>query len=194
MQTSAMTNVARGGGVRRQRNMLPSPVRALVLVSCVASSHALGTDAVMNRIKTAQCALQVNVGRIPGTAMPKEWAASGARLGFSLEVEFCDELPSDYQMTKERLLLGRSQGPAGGQQPAKLRSVEPLNEPTFISTSGQQVIKVTEGAYSCELQNLQSQQYGFRFFLGETSVLNGTILSELGDPNRTLTINFLSLD
>jgi len=52
--------------------------------------EALGTDSVMARIKTAQCALQVNVGRIPGTAMPKDWAASGARLGFLLEVEFCD--------------------------------------------------------------------------------------------------------
>ena len=140
--------------------------KLLLLFSCIAPSvEALGTDAVMNRIKTAQCALQVNVGRIPGTAMPKEWAASGARLGFLLEVEFCDELPSDYQMTKERLLLGRSQGPGVGQTPAKLRSVEPLNAPTFISTAGQQVIKISDGAYSCELQNLQSQQYGFRFFL-----------------------------
>ena len=129
--------------------------------------EALGTDSVMARIKTAQCALQVNVGRIPGTAMPKDWAASGARLGFLLEVEFCDELPSDYQMTKERLLLGggsRSPGP-DRQPPATVRAVEPLNDPTFISTAGQQVIKVTEGAYGCELQNLSSQQYGFRFFL-----------------------------
>ena len=140
--------------------------KLLLLLSCASSSaEALGTDAVMNRIKTAQCALQVNVGRIPGTAMPKDWAASGARLGFLLEVEFCDELPSDYQMTKERLLLGRSQGPGVGQQTAKMRSVEPLNEPTFISTAGQQVIKVTEGAYGCEVQNMISQQYGFRFFL-----------------------------
>ena len=140
--------------------------KLLLLLSCAASSaETLGTDAVMNRIKTAQCALQVDVGRIPGTAMPKDWAASGARLGFLLEVEFCDELPSDYQMTKERLLLGRSQGPGVGQQTAKMRSVEPLNEPTFISTAGQQVIKVTEGAYGCEVQNMISQQYGFRFFL-----------------------------
>jgi len=138
------------------------------LVEALVGTGGDAAAGVMARIKTAQCALQVNVGRIPGTAMPADWAASGAKLGFLLEVEFCDELPADYQMTKERLLLGRRSSQGGGppgMPAATVRSVEPLNDPTFVSTAGQQVIKVTEGAYGCELQNLPAQQYGFRFFL-----------------------------
>mmetsp|Transcript_19455 Transcript_19455/g.55977 ORF Transcript_19455/g.55977 Transcript_19455/m.55977 type:complete len:330 (-) Transcript_19455:35-1024(-) len=168
---------ARTTGPRKTLRPHVPPPQFLLLLLCAATSccgslnnrkfmlaEALGTDSVMSRLKTAQCALQVNVGRIPGTAMPNDWAASGARLGFLLEVEFCEELPSNYQMTKERLLLGSRKG-LGRQPTVALRAVEPLNEPTFISTAGQQVIRVTEGAYGCELQSLQSQQYGFRFFL-----------------------------
>jgi hypothetical protein len=131
-------------------------------------AEALGSDAVISRINTAQCALQVSVGRIPGTAMPKEWAASGAKLGFLLEVEFCNEPCANYDMTKERLLLGTaiaSKNAILRPGSSSLKAVEPLNEPTFVSTSGTQKIKVTEGAYACDLQNLQSQLYGFRFFL-----------------------------
>ena len=130
-------------------------------------ADALGSDAVMPRIKTAQCALQVSVGRIPGTAMPEEWAASGAKLGFLLEVEFCKESCANYEMTKERLLLGSATSTKGFRPSTSLiKAVEVLNDPTFISANGQQQIAVsTEGAYGCDLQNLQSQQYGFRFFL-----------------------------
>mmetsp|Transcript_85588 Transcript_85588/g.173667 ORF Transcript_85588/g.173667 Transcript_85588/m.173667 type:complete len:328 (-) Transcript_85588:107-1090(-) len=144
----------------------------LLLCAVVCGLHtqylaeALGNESIMSRIKTAQCALQVSVGRIPGTAMPEEWAASGAKLGFLLEVEFCEESCANYEMTKERLLLGTASSSKGLRlPPASLKAVKPLNDPTFISASGQQEIKVTEGAYGCELQNIQSQQYGFRFFL-----------------------------
>ena len=134
----------------------------------VTTVHALANDAFISRIKTAQCALQVSVGRIPGTAMPKDWAASGAKLGFNLEVEFCDDPCADYEMTKERLLQGTAVATKNKilrSKSSSLKACEPLNEPTFVSTSGTQTIKVTEGAYAGELQNPQSQLYGFRFFL-----------------------------
>ena len=132
------------------------------------AADALGSDNVISRINTAQCALQVSVGRIPGTAMPEEWAASGAKLGFLLEVEFSNDPCANYDMTKERLLLGTAVASKNAilrPGSSSLKAVEPLNEPTFVSTSGTQTIKVTEGAYACDLQNLQSQLYGFRFFL-----------------------------
>lgn len=88
--------------------------------------------------------------------MPKEWAASGARLAFPLELEFTDELCSDYQMTKESLLQQATKNP---------RAVVPLNEPSFVSTKGQETIVVKEGAFGCQLQTAQAQQYALRFFL-----------------------------
>jgi len=88
--------------------------------------------------------------------MPKEWAASGARLVFPLEIEFTDELCSDYEMTKESLLQQATKNP---------RLVVPLNEPSFVSTKGQETIDVKEGAFGCQLQTPQAQQYALRFFL-----------------------------
>ena len=134
-------------------------VYSLVVVASLHSSAVLALvagDGLLSRIETAQCELLVSVGRIPGTAMPPEWAASGARLGFPLEVEFTNEACTEYEMTKERLL---------GTSGRNIRSVEPLNEPTFISRKGQEKVKVTPGAYGCELQQVEAQQYKFRFFL-----------------------------
>ena len=125
-----------------------------------SSSSSSSNDGVLSRIKTAQCALQVSVGRVPGTAMPKEWAASGTSLVFNLEVEFDNELCAEYDMTKERLLITSS-----SSRTTVFNAAVPLNTPTFIATTGQQTIQVTAGAYGCELLNPQSQQYKLRFFL-----------------------------
>lgn len=168
----------RRGRPNRRRRFLPIPAILLFVFvdlrqwtrSSVVTVSALATtnEALLSRIQTAQCALQVSVGRIPGTAMPEDWAASGAKLGFELEVEFCEESCSSYEMTKERLLLGSvavtKQGTRGKATTA-IKAVEPLNEPSFVSTKGLEKIVVTEGAYGCDLLNLQSQQYSFRFFL-----------------------------
>lgn len=83
-----------------------------------------------------------------------EWAASGAKLVFPLEVEFTGHR-CDYEMSKERLLKGD----------ASLMSVEPLNAPSFISSNGIEVVSVLPGAYGCEIQWEESRQYTFRFFL-----------------------------
>ncbi|KAL7554831.1 hypothetical protein ACHAWF_018480 [Thalassiosira exigua] len=90
--------------------------------------------------------------------MPPEWAASGAKLGFSLEVEFTDER-CEYEMTKERLLKGDA------LMGTTLMAVEPLNEPRFVSAKGEEVIRVEPGAYGCQIQDLESRRYALRFFL-----------------------------
>jgi hypothetical protein len=89
---------------------------------------------------------------------PPEWAASGAKLGLSLELEFTNET-ADYEMSKERLLKGDA------LMGSKLYTLHPLNEPTFISSKGIEVVKVLPGAYGCQIQGIESQQYAFRFFL-----------------------------
>lgn len=132
---------------------------------------ALGsTDGVMSRLQTAQCEMQVSVGRIPGTAMPSDWAASGAKLSFNLEVEFCREACANpFEMAKERLLSASAEATKQSRSrtstSSDIKLVEPLNDPTFVSTSGTQHILVKDGAYACTLQNLQSQQYALRFCL-----------------------------
>jgi hypothetical protein len=39
-----------------------------------------------------ECQITLNIGREPGTWMPKDWAASGARLSLPLRVRFSDEI------------------------------------------------------------------------------------------------------
>ncbi len=149
----------------RRLNIL---VWIVILIGFADFAESLANkDAFLSRIETAQCALQVSVGRIPGTAMPPEWAASGAKLGFNLEVEFCQEDCANFEMNKERLLQGTAVATKNNiMRPRKtLKAVEPLNDPTFVSTKGTQTIVVKEGAYAGELQSPQAQLYGFRFFL-----------------------------
>jgi hypothetical protein len=62
-------------------------------------------------------------------------------------------------MSKERLL--KSDALMG----SKLYTVDPLNEPTFVSSKGTEVVKVLPGAYGCQIQRIESQQYAFRFSL-----------------------------
>ena len=47
---------------------------------------------------------------------------------------------------------------------SKLYTTYPLNEPTFVSNKGTEVVKVLPGAYGCQIQQVQSQQYALRFF------------------------------
>ena len=115
---------------------------------------------LLTRLQNIQCELALSIGRIPGTAMPPEWAASGAKLGLTLELEFTDDT-ANYEMTKERLLTGNG----NIASPSKLYTTIPLNEPTFISSKGTEIVKVQPGAYSIQIQDLSSQQYALRFFI-----------------------------
>mmetsp|Transcript_21681 Transcript_21681/g.43834 ORF Transcript_21681/g.43834 Transcript_21681/m.43834 type:complete len:297 (-) Transcript_21681:352-1242(-) len=139
-------------GVGRRHN---GQLTVIGLLNALPFAVAYGTErAVFSKIANAECALQLSVGRIPGTAMPPEWASSGAKLGLALEIEFSDEPCAEYEMTKERLLGSGS-----------FRAVEPLTVPSFVSTKGQETVKVTQGAYGCQLERLEAQQFSFRFFL-----------------------------
>jgi hypothetical protein len=90
--------------------------------------------------------------------MPAEWASSGAKLGFSLQLEFTDELCWD-EMTEDKLL--RSDAMMGSQ----LLVVNPLNEPVFVSNKGSETINVLSGAYGGQMIAAKSQKCALRFFL-----------------------------
>lgn len=140
------------------RRLVPS----LLLLASVhprpTTALSASRTAPLRRIATTQAELLVSVGRIPGTAMPPEWAASGARLGFALEVEFTDEL-APYDLAREHALGGDA------LMGSALLSVEALNEPTFVSSDGAQTVTVGDGAYGCRRQDVESGQCALRFFL-----------------------------
>lgn len=129
----------------------------LLLISPLSNitCYAFTGRSLLQRIENTQATLAVEVGRIPGTAMPAEWAASGAKLGFILEVGFTDNAE---QMTKDMLggdvLMGN-----------KLQTVIPLKQPSFISVSGSELIDVEPGAYGCQMQNRESELHAFRWYL-----------------------------
>jgi len=52
------------------------------------------------------CSVVLNLGREPGTAMPADWGASGARLSLPLKVNFSDEVV-DLGFPGEEALKGR---------------------------------------------------------------------------------------
>ena len=130
-----------------------------ILAPCIAFSTRASNISLLSQLQTIQAELLLSIGRVPGTAMPPEWAASGAKLAFPLEVEFTDDPPDEYEMSKERLLRGDA------LMGSNLMSVDVLNEPSFVSSNGREVIKVLDGAYGCQIQNVASQQYALRWFL-----------------------------
>ena len=89
--------------------------------------------------------------------MPPEWAASGAKLGFNLEVGFTDyEVDMDPQTIKslqQDAMMGST-----------LRTVLPLNQPSFVSASGTESIDVRRGAYGCQVHDRESKQYALRWY------------------------------
>ena len=90
-----------------------------------------------------------------------EWAASGAKLGLALDVRFLTKECS-YEMNQENIL--------GGTSPSLL-DVVPMNEPSFISAKGQEKVKVLAGAFSCQIQIQETQQYNLNFFMDFVSLV-----------------------
>jgi hypothetical protein len=135
-------------------------VKKLLLLASL--SEIIFTDAftgrsLLQRIENTQATLAVEVGRIPGTAMPPEWAASGAKLGFTLEVGFTDNAAE--QMITRDMLAGDAMM---GNKP---QTIIPLQPPSFISLTGSEVIDVKPGVYGCQIQNRDSEQYALRWYL-----------------------------
>ncbi len=48
------------------------------------TSSSSPTTPLLTRLQNIQCELALSIGRIPGTAMPPEWASSGAKLGLTI--------------------------------------------------------------------------------------------------------------
>mmetsp|Transcript_21542 Transcript_21542/g.46819 ORF Transcript_21542/g.46819 Transcript_21542/m.46819 type:complete len:226 (+) Transcript_21542:222-899(+) len=166
-----------------------SPIFRLLTIAIAASIHqgvqsyvvgggnqnieASGSGGILSRFTDVRCELQMTVGRTPSTAMPTEWAASGAKLGLPLTLEFSsDDTTSTYHddtktshgeiVADRESLLGEEGQHAGLMLPSFL--VKPLNEPSFISSNGQEFVKVAPGRCSCQLSP-DTEQYSFRFFL-----------------------------
>lgn len=118
----------------------------------------------MRRMENAQASLSVSIGRIPGTAMPTEWAASGAKLGFALDVGFARDdavaASNDRPTTSEGYLRRDAMM---GNAP---RTILPLNRPSFVSASGEEWIDVMPGAYGCQAEERGGDnRYSFRWSL-----------------------------
>ena len=142
-----------------------------------------------SRLADIQCKLIMSVGRTPDTEMRKcsrwythifleivhiichistshltisllapEWAASGAKLGIPLDIHFSTQECVDPTMNQETLLS------VNGIDPPYLAAV-PLNEPSFVSQNGVETVKVLPGAYSCQVQRIESGMHSFRFFM-----------------------------
>lgn len=101
-----------------------------------------------------------HMSRIP---IAPSWAASGAKLGIPLELLFSMKECEDTTMNQEALLGSSSRGLL--QLQPSLLSVVPLNEPSFVSVKGVETVKVNSGAFSCQVQQVESDMYSFRFCL-----------------------------
>jgi hypothetical protein len=113
----------------------------------------------------AEWRLQINIGREPGTWMPPEWAASGARLFF----------PVDCRINSELLL--HLDNNKSNQMPAELeldwmsgrraRQVTVLEDATYITSSGEQIVSLPEqgGGWSLALPRQKGQAGTLRLWL-----------------------------
>jgi hypothetical protein len=119
---------------------------AIVVVGALHTTSITAT----RQLEDTTCRLHLSIGRVEGTAMPADWAASGVQLTLpNLELQFRAAESDD----KEKLL-----GP-----PALQRVLVPLSEPTFVDMNGQQRVRVGKGAY-CFFSQAGLKMH-FRFFL-----------------------------
>ena len=91
------------GGDDRHNHLISILLLFLSITTITTAFSLRSSNAeLLSNLQTIQAELLISIGRVPGTAMPPEWAASGAKLGFTLEVEFTKQ--AEYEMSKERLL------------------------------------------------------------------------------------------
>ena len=95
--------------------------------------------------------LSLNVGREPGTAMPTEWAASGARLGLSLNVRFGEQPASK---AAAELLVEDD-----------IRQLKPIGDsPRLVGEAGEQTVNVRAGAW-CTGPDRRGDRESLNFWL-----------------------------
>lgn len=98
-------------------------------------------SATMASLNGMECQLKLNIGRESGTWMPKDWAASGARLNFPLTIRFSDEVV-DLGWEGEETL-----NPSGSRYAKKLVVTK---SGSFVSANGEVVVKANDGAWATE--------------------------------------------
>lgn len=87
-----------------------------------------------------ECPITLNIGREPGTWMPKEWAASGARLSLPTTIRFSDEIV-DLGFPGEDAL------DANGDRYAKKLYCE---GGSFVGAQGEVKVRASGGAWNME--------------------------------------------
>lgn len=87
-----------------------------------------------------ECTLTLDIGRLPGTWMPPDWAASGARLSLPVSVRFTDEVV-DLGFPGEETL-----NPSGGRYAKKLY----CEGGSFVGANGITNVRASGGAWNAE--------------------------------------------
>ena len=135
-----------------------------------SSSSSSSNTKPLQQIATTSAELLISIGRVQGTSMPEEWAASGAKLAFTLKVEFTEELANyKQQMLSGDALMGST-----------LLKLKPINTPTYVTSNGTQVIDVMDGVYGSIMQNGESKLCSLRFCLKS----NGAVRNDVELPSN----------
>lgn len=95
--------------------------------------------------------LSLNVGREPGTWMPDDWAASGARLLLPVDVRF------DERECESEPFIGKIRDGA--------RELTPLDDARFVGMDGEQRVPVARGGYCATPSPGRSGEACLRFWL-----------------------------
>jgi hypothetical protein len=133
-------------------------MRLLIALLAVLPLHAasLATFASASRVWR----LRLNIGRESGTAMPADWASSGARLAFAVDVQFLAGACDAAVRPVSEKLLG-----------TPVRALTPLKlETSFVGAHGEERVRVLPGGWSeTKLsdvrRDLNEGQVALRFFL-----------------------------
>jgi len=100
-------------------------------------------------LQNLACRVTLNVGREPGTWMPPEWGASGARLSLPMDVRFSDEpIDCDEPSFLERGRTARVYCEGG----------------SFVGPQGEIVVEAKGGAWSAAPSD-RCGEHAFRFFI-----------------------------
>ena len=129
-------------------------MRSQILACLLQSAAALTLNAF-------SCRVTLNIGREPGTWMPDDWAASGARMSLPLDVTFSDE---PVECTEPNFLQNRDVKlpslPGEGSSTSRLQ----CSGGSFVGAQGEVVVKADGGAWSAQPTG-QCGEHLLRFYL-----------------------------
>ena len=142
--------------------------RALLAAKLIAVAHmrsqilaCLLQSAAALTLNAFSCRVTLNIGREPGTWMPDDWAASGARMSLPLDVTFSDE---PVECTEPNFLQNRDVKlpslPGEGSSTSRLQ----CSGGSFVGAQGEVVVKADGGAWSAQPTG-QCGEHLLRFYL-----------------------------